>query len=78
MLCLPAGEKVDYRGNGARIRYHGLGLVSTLDASIDNLEKNVTEILENASYCESAKKFGDMLNQKYGEGYLGDMNLPKA
>lgn len=78
MLCLPAGEKVDYRGNGARIQYHGLGLVSTLEASIDNLEKNVTEILENASYRESAKKFGDMLNQKYGEGYLGDMNLPKA
>ena len=40
--------------------------------------KNITELLENITYRERAKKFGIVLNQKYGEGYLENMNLPLA
>lgn len=78
MLCIPPDSKVDYPGNSARIRHHGLGLTSTFQENSDEIEKQLTQLLENPMYRTNSKKFAELFKSEYQSGYLHRLNLPKT
>lgn len=78
MLCFPPDSKVDYPGNAARIRYHGLGQISSFREHSDEIEKQLTELIENPVYRNNCARFAEIFNSEYSTDYLDRLNLPKA
>ncbi|AZQ65646.1 hypothetical protein EI427_25770 (plasmid) [Flammeovirga pectinis] len=64
MLVYPGAKNLDQTGNGARVKYHGLGERGTLKDSYKSIKKNIQSLLNNEIYKKNLLDFNDNINPK--------------
>jgi len=61
MLVLPNG--LDGKGNAARVTYHGIGKVGKFSDSVERLERNLLQLIEDGSFKSALDDLNQRLNR---------------